>query len=62
MRLTLYLLINTVNTYVGLPFAETDLGSEDVYEIISSPHTPIAFAITWTEKNPIPYRKDRKIF
>ena len=52
MRYPIYLYVITVNTYVGLPFAETDLGSEDVYEIISSPHTPIAFAITWTEKNP----------
>ena len=38
--------------YVGLFLAETDLESEDVYDIISNPHTPIAFAITCTEKNP----------
>ena len=29
-----------------------DLESDEVYDIISNPHTPIAFAITWTEKNP----------
>ena len=48
----LYRGIITFYTYVGLFFAETDLGSEDVYDIISNPHTPIAFAITCTEKNP----------
>ena len=42
----------TFHTYVGLLFAETDLGSEEVYDIISKPQTPIAFAITCTEKNP----------
>ena len=39
-------------TYVGLFFAEIDRGSDDEYETISKPHTPIAFAITCTEKKP----------
>ena len=42
-------------TYVGLPLAELDLVSDELYDIISNPQTPMAFAITCTEKNPRKY-------